>query len=127
MAASNKGDKKPKDFYVMVNKHQSITYLTPEEMHKWLNPALRPDGTPVKRNILSAFPKPEHGGCPFSAYKNNRTYEPYWPSDAVFILKNGVEVYNPKPTKVTVTAEVDQFEVEGYKPPKVATTKASKK
>lgn len=113
---------KKADFYVMVNRHQTITYLSAEDMWKYLNPPLNAHGQVTKRNLLKEFPKPSNGGCPFSAYKNAKG-DPVWPYDAVFVLKNGKEVFCPEPSKVKVTAEVESYEVEGYKPPKKAPAK----
>lgn len=115
MAAS----KKTADWYVVINRSQTVSYYTPEQMHEYLNPPLRADGTRQERILLKEFPKSVNGACPFSGYKNAKG-DPIWPYGAVLIVKNGKEVFAPAPTKVKITAEVEQFEVEGYKPKKTS-------
>lgn len=126
MAASKKTTKpvKQEDWYVMVTREQQIKYMTPKEMYEYLNPPLKADGSVVTRQLLKTFPRTSGGYCPFSAFDyskdGKKIYGPVWPIGAVIVLKNGKDIFSPEPTKTTITAEIDHFEVEGYTPPKLS-------
>lgn len=102
------------DWYVVVNRSQTLRYFDAEGLHKLLNPPPREDGTKKEWTLLKEFPKPTaEGGCVFSSYK--RDGSPVWPYEGLFILKNGSEVYAPDPVTTKVEVEVSHYQIDGYK------------
>lgn len=120
-APATKAPAKKADWYVAVSRSQTLRFYTAEQLHAFLNPPLREDGTRREVKLLKEFPKSPDGACVFSSY--NRKGSPIWPYDAYFILKNGNEVFAPDPQVEKVEVEIKTINVEGYKPKKATTKK----